>query len=369
MNKHLEIFKAGKHTDAHGKVLNFSDDDLKTIVANYDPKLHEAPIVIGHPKADAPAYGWVGDLSTDGKLLAAVPTQVDAQFAELVEQGRYKKVSASFYLPGAAGNPKPEGYYLRHVGFLGAQPPAIKGLKSAEFNEAEDGVVEFSDFTTPGLFRKVREFIIEKFGRETADQVVPDWQVNSLRDKAVRDETVEQAELSLNFSEAETDLGGTETEDAQQSIKTNGEKTMSEQDKQRLADLEAENAQLKAAAAAEAKAKAEAENADFAEGLVNDGKLLPKHKDKLLDLLNADTATADFAEDSFKDDLKAFLNDLPVVADFSETATKDKVADVQDESVEYAEGTDPERIALDQKARAYMTQHNCDYVTAVNAVA
>ena len=105
--------------------------------------MHEAPIVIGHPSDNAPAYGWVSGLSFDeGAGLEAEPAQVEAQFAEMVADGRFKKVSASFYTPESASNPAPGVYYLRHVGFLGAQPPAVKGLKPVAFAEDDEGVVE-----------------------------------------------------------------------------------------------------------------------------------------------------------------------------------------------------------------------------------
>jgi hypothetical protein len=32
--------------------------------------------------------------------------------------------------------------YLRHVGFFGAQPPAVKGPKSASFADGEQRVIE-----------------------------------------------------------------------------------------------------------------------------------------------------------------------------------------------------------------------------------
>ncbi len=51
----------------------------------------------------------------------------------MVKAGRFKSRSASFYHPDNPNNPKPGVYYLRHVGFLGAQPPAVKGLKAVEF--------------------------------------------------------------------------------------------------------------------------------------------------------------------------------------------------------------------------------------------
>ncbi|MDL6388248.1 peptidase, partial [Escherichia coli] len=71
---------------------------------------------------------------------------LDPQFAEMVTDGRFKKVSASFYLPDSPSNPKPGVLYLRHVGFLGAQPPSVKGLKQVSFSEQEEGVVEFADW-------------------------------------------------------------------------------------------------------------------------------------------------------------------------------------------------------------------------------
>jgi hypothetical protein len=144
--KPLHIFKPGNQTAMSGVTLAFSESDLADSARAYDPAKHEAPIVIGHPRHDAPAYGWVKSLSCTNEGLNAEPHQVDADFAELVATGRYKKISASFYLPDAANNPVPGVYYLRHVGFLGAQPPAVKGLKQAEFADAEDGVVEFGDW-------------------------------------------------------------------------------------------------------------------------------------------------------------------------------------------------------------------------------
>ena len=150
-SKHLHIFKPGRQTAMSGAVLDFSESDLAASARAYDPALHEAPIVIGHPKHDAPAYGWVKSLAASGDGLNAEPHQVDADFAELVASGRYKKISASFYLPDAPNNPVPGVYYLRHVGFLGAQPPAVKGLKQAEFADAAYATVPGRVYGRPYL--------------------------------------------------------------------------------------------------------------------------------------------------------------------------------------------------------------------------
>jgi hypothetical protein len=123
--KPLHIFKPGTHTAMSGVAFEFSESDIAATVRAYDPILHEAPLVIGHPKHDAPAAGWVKSLSATAEGLNAEPQQVDAAFAEQLSKGSYKKISASFYHPDAPGNPVPGVYYLRHVGFLGAQPWAM----------------------------------------------------------------------------------------------------------------------------------------------------------------------------------------------------------------------------------------------------
>jgi hypothetical protein len=166
--KRIHIFKAGKHTSAAGTTLEFGEDVVREAAEAYDPALHEAPIVVGHPKDNGPAFGWISALEYSDGQLDALPHQVNADFAELVQQGTYKKVSASFYAPDAKANPKPGTFYLRHVGFLGAQPPAIKGLDGVEFNEDDDGVIEFAaEWETAGVFRRLREFIIENSASRT----------------------------------------------------------------------------------------------------------------------------------------------------------------------------------------------------------
>ena len=123
--KPLQIFKPGRHTAMSGASLAFSESDLAASAAAYDPAVFQAPIVVGHPKTDDPAYGWVSALAFADGALEASPEQVDPAFAEIVEAGRFKKISAAFYAPEAPNNPVPGVYYLRHVGFLGAAAPAV----------------------------------------------------------------------------------------------------------------------------------------------------------------------------------------------------------------------------------------------------
>lgn len=148
----IEIFRAGTHRDDAGNTHSFSRAQLEEMAASYNAALREAPLTVGHPKDNLPAYGWVRRVFVnEAGNLAVDPHQVDAQFAEMVKNGRFKKRSASFYPPNAPHNPTPGRWYLRHVAFLGAQPPAVAGLKDIGFS-ADDaaeaisfGAVNFSE--------------------------------------------------------------------------------------------------------------------------------------------------------------------------------------------------------------------------------
>lgn len=152
----IEIFKAGKRKDSRGTEINITALDLQEAVKAYDINIFEAPAVIGHPEHNAPAYAWVKALYLDDDVLKAEFQQVDPDFAEMVEKGRFKKISASFYLPDSEHNPKKGALYLRHVGFLGAMAPAVKGLKTPVFSENEMGVVDFAIYDEPSEIEKLK---------------------------------------------------------------------------------------------------------------------------------------------------------------------------------------------------------------------
>jgi hypothetical protein len=182
--KAFEIFRVGRHTAVDGTSITFSQADLAGAVAAYDPALHEAPLVVGHPAMDAPAYGWVASLALEGDRLVATPAQVDPQFGEMVEAGRFKKRSASFYAPNHPGNPTPGQWALKHVGFLGAAAPAVKGLRPVAFGATEEGTLEFVDWQGLAIGRLLsglRDFFIGQFGQDKADAVLPADVIDSLK--------------------------------------------------------------------------------------------------------------------------------------------------------------------------------------------
>lgn len=133
----IEIFRVGKHLDANGTEVNIEVDDIDKIVEAYDAELHEAPLVIGHPQHDKPAWGWVASLRRRGKILIAKLNDISPEISQAVRKGHYKKISASFYRPNAKRNPVSDAWYLRHVGLLGAQTPAVKGLSPLKFSDED----------------------------------------------------------------------------------------------------------------------------------------------------------------------------------------------------------------------------------------
>lgn len=135
MGKWYEIWRAGKYPQGE-----FTEEDVQQIVDNYDPKREEAPIVLGHPKNNDPAFGWVEALARKGPLLLAKFKQVVPEFAEAVNAGRYKKVSVRL------AKDEKKGWMLKHVGFLGAALPQVQGLAPITFSGDDGGMDLECDF-------------------------------------------------------------------------------------------------------------------------------------------------------------------------------------------------------------------------------
>ena len=314
--KRLHIFRAGTHTDQAGNKVTLTEADIAASAAAYDPAKHEAPLVVGHPRTDDPAYGWVASAFAEGKDLHADPSQVDPAFAEMVSGGRFKKISSCFYAPDAPSNPVPGVWYLKHVGFLGAQPPAVKGLRAVAFADGAAGVVEFADWagtSNAGLWRRFREWLIGKEGLEVADQVAPVYEIDFLRDQAQQAPVSDAIAPSPAFAEPPQ------------------ESTVTKEEADRL---RAENLRLQQEATARQRNERHAANVAFAEQ--HTGKFKPVHKDAVVAFLDfaespgADGQTVSFGEGDGRKPLaeafRAFLTDCAPVVNFSEQASKGRAA-------------------------------------------
>ena len=129
----IDICRAGTWRDMQGRAVSLDRERLDRIVAAHaaaDP----APIVVGHPEADAPAYAWVATLRRVGDRLQATLRDIAPAFREAVETGRYSGRSIAL-----------QGDTLRHVGFLGGRAPAVPGLAPTRFASEPEAVIAFAD--------------------------------------------------------------------------------------------------------------------------------------------------------------------------------------------------------------------------------
>ena len=179
-NGWIQIFKGGNQTDSGGHTHD-GDELIAKALAGFNTKEHEPPAVVGHPQDNAPAFAWVDDLKeeiVDGKrVLMAKFKQVVPEFEKMVKKGLFKKRSAAFY---------PDGR-LRHVGFLGAAPPAVKGL--ADIGFACDLQVKEDDLVT------------FEFGENTAGRQVYEQAMVIMKEKYPKDSDSE-LHNGLQFNEA-----------------------------------------------------------------------------------------------------------------------------------------------------------------------
>ena len=324
----IEIFKAGTHTDSAGNTRTWTEEDLDTIVKKYNPAVHEAPVVIGHPKDNAPAYGWVEKLERKGNVLYAKLKDLVPEFVEWVKKGLYKKRSISLY----------PDMTLRHVGFLGAMPPAVKGLADVAFSAETDAVtIEFADYRVPlvgKILQRLRDFLIDKYDIETADKIISNWEIEELQREPI--EAV--AETSTALSENTKNKGGQDMDKVKElEVKLKEAETVISEYAEKDKEKEDEIVRLKKELDEERAKRRRMEFQAFCEGLMEEGKLTPAMKPIVLDFLEILTTVEETGEYEFTEGngkvkasplerFKAFLNLLPKQVEFRELATKDKAA-------------------------------------------
>lgn len=381
--RRIHILRPGTFR-AQGADHTFDAADLAATAAAYNPARHEAPIVVGHPDDAAPAYGWVGALTAERDGLYAAPRQVDARFAELVEAGRFKKVSASFYAPGHPNHPGGESWYLRHVGFLGAAPPVVKGLRPVELGEAGEAVVtvelalaeetSWAWSALARLLRGLREHLLEKDGMEAADRVAPGYLIEDVEREADRAEPTPAA-----FSEPDPNPNPHE-DDPMPPAEPAATTDLAEREAQLARDREALDARARALAEGEAR-RATRDATDFAERLAAEGRILPRDQAALAALLVATPAAGDgptvsFAESDDADPqdrpagafLRHFLGRLPVQVDYAERASAAGDAPpAPAPGLALPKGHVVDKAAAEhhRKILALAEQHECSYDEAI----
>lgn len=378
----IEVFRPGTFKPMQGDPITYSAADLRAIADAYDPETAPAPIVIGHPDTDAPAFGWVDrfDYDATAERLFADLTDIEPAFADLVKAGRFKKVSMAYFAPGQSHNPVPGTWYPKHVGFLGAAAPAVSGLKNAHFSAPADAVFtaafgERGFEETASLLRMLREFIIDTFGIDDADRALPAYRLEWLGEMEVE----KPASPAASFTAATAGGAATVTLSAAPIvISANPEKeppVTTQPDPAfaaREADLTAREKQI----AERERAAVHADNLSFAEKLVADGRLIPASRDKVVAILDAmpGEAAVSFAEGADKLTPAAALREIleaqPKVVSFGALDLPEEGA--QGRPFAFAadgKAVDPAGLAIHNKALAYLRAHpGTEYLDAVHAV-
>ena len=400
----IDICRTGTFTDARGRKVTLQAADLDRLAEGYKTQ-DPAPVVVGHPETDAPAWGWIDAVRRSGDRLQARLRDIAPAFREAVEAGRYAGRSIAFTKDG-----------LRHLGFLGGRAPAVPGLSpsrfSARFSEPADTVIEFagSNLAVTGaartiartlgdLMRSLRERTIASDGPDAADRAFPQYAIERMKRLADAIETHENGDADSDATPAMADPN----ENAHQEDRTlSGQNTKKNADpntgpnagpntgtdaaalaaqdarlKALATDLEAREQRLNAAEKAAADAAALAEAEKIVDEHVAAGRVLPAEKPALAALLSSlpdgDDARIEFCggkdganvREAPRSVLKRLLAAIPARVDYGEFAGPDKAPPAGDGGA--SSGTDA-AIAADARALMAEAAERGESVTALEAV-
>lgn len=263
----MEVFRCGKQTDSSGNSKNWTEEDLDKIVSKFEKGGEDIPATIGHPESDtAPAYGWFKKVFRKGNTLFAELSDVVDEFGDMLKKKMFRNRSIAL---------RPD-FSLRHIAFLGAAAPAVKGLADFNFKATEDfSTFDFEEADDKGALKSILDSFRNLFSEmseklnSTEDQNMP-----TIEELNAKIDTMEK-----NFSEKQA---------AFEEEKKNFEKEKSEfaeKEKKFNEDLAAEK---KRGDEAEAKIKTSEEDArnkeytDFLDKEISEGRVLPANKDALL---------------------------------------------------------------------------------------
>lgn len=175
----IDVFKVGNHTDSSGKTQEWSEVDLQAIVDKYNNQdkenKHRAPAIVGEHQSDTSlvAYGWVKSLKFEDNHLFAQFEKLNKDFKEMVNEGSFNTISIGLY----------PDHLLQHIAFLGAKPPAIKGLEPPQFSEmtytkTKQFASNQQNFNTnkeqsvDEFIKNVTAFLREKYGEDVSNDAL-----------------------------------------------------------------------------------------------------------------------------------------------------------------------------------------------------
>lgn len=371
----MELFRAGDQTDSSGNTKKWTTGDLDKIVAKFKEGKTDIPAVVGHPKDNAPAFGWFKEVFRKGDVLMGKMAEITKEFGEALKNKNFK--NRSIALRG--------DFSLRHVGFLGGVAPAVKHLKPFNFNEAdefaefqadftEDDFDEFAEFDVVfrmkdigRMFQRLRDWVISEKGLDVADQVVNQFDIDHLKTMRV---TEPKPAMTSDFNQGDNpETGGSEMEyqELYEAEKTKAEGLATELDtvkgerdsfKEKAESAEGKVSELETTISDMETEKKDGEYNAFAEGLIKDGKLDPAQKENTVAMLRSldGQEEQEFSEgdqkvkkspvDVYKAQLEAGSASVKTGGEYSEGAAADrnseadeKIAALEKDGMSFNEAT------------------------------
>ncbi|MGK9367534.1 hypothetical protein ACSSWA_01375 [Melioribacter sp. Ez-97] len=379
----MPILKTGTFVAKNGKKVTFEEKDLDKIIENTDLG-KEPQFVVEHPSYDKLGFGTIAALKRVGKYLFALPKTVNEKFKEAVNRGE---------LPGRSVSLDEKTLSLSHIGFLPPEvAPAVDGLGTYSFSSGESNL----SFALPGveshfaeidehkyefagggkhefsmeisrwpfsqiknLFRNIKNAFIEKFGREEADQILPEYDLEVIGDPPViiENKDFDETKLSSNNKgdDMKVDLSKYDFSKVDPELKAALESLQKENK-----ELEVQLQQATQTISAAQLEKNRNEVLAFCESPEMKLKILPAEKEKVVSLLlavkekgnlefsSSDGAAQTKVQFSAYDYLKDLLKRLPDKIEMSEVATKqnagdNKLADYQILGKEIASFVNPKK--------------------------
>ncbi len=215
--KGVEILRPGVFDSITGEE-KVTAKDLRDIVRNF-AEFPDVPQFLGHDEkskilkmnTDTPAAGWAQRFFIKAGILFADIGDIPDTVVRWIESKAFKKVSLGF------DRDDEKGAIAKHIGLLGATPPAVKGL--ADYPEITFASGGFSASTTVILARG-DETMPQHITREEAITILKDAGMpSSVYAETVSDEDVIKAADAV-IAMRRTDLQGEEAESAATKVGT-----------------------------------------------------------------------------------------------------------------------------------------------------
>lgn len=347
----MAILKTGTFKDKNGKVVTVKPEDLDRVVTNTN-LTNEPQLVIEHPKFDDVGFGAVDQLKRVGEILFALPKNVNEKFKKAVNEGK---------LPGRSVTLDENTFALKNISFLPPEiKPAVAGLgdysfstsplpspnvgegialhltlpgETSSFADIESSNFEFAQYeiskwpfmSLKNLFRNLKNAWIEKHGKEEADQIFNEWEIEEIGNPPAVNEknnvATNQFSQLINGDEMKLDFTKLPPE-----VKAAFEELESEKNK---VVIELQSATTKLTDVE--KEKIHTEVLQFCESDEVKLKIKPADKDKVVNLLVSlkekgviEFSSADNTKVQFNafDFTKKIIKSLPNVVELSEVATK-----------------------------------------------